>query len=180
MKQTRLSWDEYFMDVARVVATRSTCDRAMVGAVIVKDRHILTTGYNGSPRGLPHCDEVGHLIVDDHCVRTVHAECNSIIQAALHGVSTKGTTMYATHLPCLLCAKMIVNAGVVRVIYETEYRNQHIEEFFAQAGVVLLELKPKVEQVGQLPPTKSRELVAMQAPVDQLQPGVAMLLIGLR
>lgn len=136
----RPSWDEYFMSVARVVASRGTCDRAVVGAVIVKGKHILTTGYNGSPNGLPHCDEVGHQMVDGHCVRTLHAECNSIIQAAVHGVSTKGTTMYVTHSPCLSCAKMIVNAGIERVVYENAYGQDGID-FLAQTTVVLQELK---------------------------------------
>ncbi|MCB0159778.1 MAG: dCMP deaminase, partial [Caldilineaceae bacterium] len=88
----RPSWDEYFMDIAFTVAQRSTCDRAHVGCVLVRDRRMLCTGYNGAPAGLPHCDEVGHLMIDGHCVRTLHAEQNAIIQAALHGVSTQGAT----------------------------------------------------------------------------------------
>ena len=128
------------MSVARVVASRSTCDRAMVGAVVVKDRHILTTGYNGSPSGLPHCDEAGHIMLLGHCVRTLHAEQNAIVQAAVHGVSTRGATMYVTHLPCLSCAKMIVNAGIERVVYENPYAEDTIE-FWAQTDVILQELK---------------------------------------
>jgi dCMP deaminase len=94
----RPSWDEYFMGIAFAVAQRSTCDRAHVGAIIVRDKRILTTGYNGAPRGLPHCTEVGHLMINNHCVRTLHAEQNAIIQAALHGVSVEGGTIYVTHI----------------------------------------------------------------------------------
>lgn len=133
----RPSWDDYFMDITRQVAKRSTCDRARVGAVIVKDRRILTTGYNGSPAGLPHCDEVGHLMIDGHCVRALHAEQNAIIQAALHGVSVRGSTIYVTHQPCLTCAKMIINAGVIRVVYAGQYPDDNSVAFLAQAGVAL-------------------------------------------
>ncbi len=133
----RPSWDEYFMGIAFQVAKRSTCDRARVGAIIVKDRRILTTGYNGAPAGLPHCDDIGHLMVDGHCVRTLHAEQNAIIQAALHGVSVQGGTMYVTHQPCLTCAKMIINAGIVRVVYAGDYPDENSRAFLAQAGVGL-------------------------------------------
>lgn len=137
MPRQRPSWDEYFMGIAVQVARRSTCDRAHVGAIIVKDRRILTTGYNGAPSGLPHCDDIGHLIVDGHCVRTLHAEQNAIIQAAYHGVSVQGGTLYVTHQPCLTCAKMIINAGIRRVVYAGEYPDPLAREFLAQAGVSL-------------------------------------------
>ena len=133
----RPSWDDYFMDITFQVAKRSTCDRARVGAIIVKDRRILTTGYNGSPAGLPHCDDVGHLMVDGHCVRTLHAEQNAIIQAAQHGVSVRGGTIYVTHQPCLTCAKMIINAGLTRVVYAGAYPDANSVAFLAQAGVAL-------------------------------------------
>ncbi len=133
----RPSWDDYFMDIALQVAKRSTCGRLRVGAIIVKDRRILTTGYNGAPAGLPHCDEVGHLMVDGHCVRTLHAEQNAIIQAALHGVSVAGSTLYVTHQPCLTCAKMIINAGIRRVIYAGQYPDENAIDFLTQAGVAL-------------------------------------------
>ncbi len=136
-RRSRPSWDEYFMDIAFTVAQRSTCDRAHVGAVLVRDRRILCTGYNGAPAGLPHCDDVGHLMVDGHCVRTLHAEQNALIQAALHGVSTEGATAYVTHQPCLTCAKMIINAGVRRVVYAGNYPDAYSREFLAQAGVTL-------------------------------------------
>lgn len=134
----RPSWDKYFMDIALEVAKRSTCERAQVGAVIVKEKRILTTGYNGSPRGLPHCYEVGCLMDNGHCVRTLHAEQNAIIQAALHGVITEGATIYVTHQPCFLCAKMIINAGLVRIVYDNEYPDDRSREFLEQAGVKLI------------------------------------------
>ena len=129
----RPTWDEYFIDITLAVARRSTCQRAQVGAVIVKDKRILTTGYNGAPKGLPHCLEVGCEIVDGHCVRTLHAEQNAIIQAALHGVSLEGGTIYTTHQPCHTCAKMIINAGIKEVVFENEY------EFSEQTRALLHE-----------------------------------------
>ena len=139
-KDGRPSWNEYFMNVAQEVAKRSTCERAQVGAVIVKDKRILTTGYNGSPRGLPHCTEVGCLMDNGHCVRTLHAEQNAIIVAALHGVITEGATIYITHQPCFLCAKMIINAGIVQIVYDKEYPDDRAREFLEQAGVELIVL----------------------------------------
>jgi dCMP deaminase len=133
----RPTWDEYFLDIAFSVAERSTCDRAHVGAVLVRDRRILATGYNGSPAGLPHCDEVGHLMVDGHCVRTLHAEQNAIIQSALHGVSSEGATAYVTHQPCLTCAKMLINAGIERVVYAGDYLDNYSRQFLSEANVQL-------------------------------------------
>ena len=133
----RPTWDEYFMDIAFGVAERSTCDRAHVGAVLVRDRRMLTTGYNGAPAGLPHCDEVGHLMIDGHCVRTLHAEQNAIIQAALHGIGTQDGTAYVTHQPCLNCAKMLINAGIRRVVYAGNYPDENSRLFLTQAGVEL-------------------------------------------
>jgi len=138
MSDNRPSWDEYFMRIASEVAQRSTCDRAQVGAVVVKDKRILTTGYNGSPRGLPHCSEAGHLMVDGHCVRTIHAEQNALLQGALHGVALAGGTVYVTHQPCLNCAKMIINAGIVRVVFTRAYLDPLSEDFLKQAGVELV------------------------------------------
>ena len=113
--------DSYFLNICRAVGERATCNRAHVGCLLVQDGHIISTGFNGSPKGQPHCDTVGHQMVDDHCVRTVHAEANAIIQAALHGVSTRGAVCYLTHFPCYACAKMLVNAGVVRVVFSQVY-----------------------------------------------------------
>jgi dCMP deaminase len=132
----RPDWDQYFMNIAATVATRSTCDRAAVGAVLVRDKRILTTGFNGSPAGLSHCDEIGHLMVDGHCVRTTHAEANAVIQAALHGISSKGSVCYVTHFPCLNCTKILINAGVNEIIYLTSYRmNENAVAFCKDAGV---------------------------------------------
>ena len=118
----RPSWHSYFLQIATAVAARSTCDRARVGCVLVRDRRILTTGFNGAPAGLPHCDNIGHLMTDGHCVRTVHAEANSIVQAALHGVTTVGATAYITHFPCLACAYLLANAGIRQVVFQDAYR----------------------------------------------------------
>ena len=106
----RPSWDEYFLEIAKVVSKRSTCDRANVGAVISKNKVILSTGYNGAPRGLPHCDDVGHEIVDGHCIRTAHAEANAIAQAAKNGTPIEGASIYLTVSPCYDCFKIIVNS----------------------------------------------------------------------
>jgi dCMP deaminase len=135
----RPSWDEYFMQITLQVARRSTCPRAAVGAVIVREKRILTTGYNGSPQGLPHCTEVGCLMVNGHCVRTLHAEQNAIIQGALHGVDVSGSTLYVTHQPCLNCAKMIINAGIRRVVYAGRYHDDIARGFLEEAGVEIFE-----------------------------------------
>jgi dCMP deaminase len=132
---TRPTWDQYFIEITLAVAKRSTCLRAQVGAIIVKDKRILTTGYNGAPKGLLHCLDVGCEIVDGHCVRTLHAEQNAIIQAALHGVSLAGGTIYSTHQPCHTCAKMIINAGLQRVVYVGDYPDSIAMEYLRLAGV---------------------------------------------
>ncbi len=126
------------MGIARQVAQRSTCPRASVGAVIVRERRILTTGYNGAPEGLLHCLEAGCIIEDDHCQRSLHAEQNAILQAAFHGVSIAGGSMYVTYQPCNTCAKMIINAGLKRVIYAGEYPDELARNFLAEAGVELV------------------------------------------
>lgn len=136
----RPSWDDYFLQIAFTVAQRSTCDRAHVGCALVRDRRILTTGYNGAPAGLPHCDDVGHLLVDGHCVRTLHAEQNALIQAALHGVGTEGATAYVTHQPCLTCAKMLINAGIRRVVYAGHYPDVLSRSFLDAAAIELTHL----------------------------------------
>lgn len=132
---SRPSWDAYFMHITFQVARRSTCPRATVGAVLVRDKRILTTGYNGAPTGLPHCTEAGCLMVNGHCVRTLHAEQNAIIQGALHGVDVSGSTLYVTHQPCLVCAKMIINAGIRRVVYAGHYPDEIARGFLHEAGV---------------------------------------------
>ena len=132
----RPEWDLYFMKIASAVSERSTCDRAFVGCVLVRDKRILTTGFNGSPAGQDHCDESGHLMADGHCVRTIHAETNAIIQAALHGVSTRNATCYVTHLPCINCTKALINAGISRIVYSVAYRmDQNAMNFLLAAGI---------------------------------------------
>lgn len=133
----RPSWDQYFMDITLAVSARSTCTRAQVGAVIVKDKRILTTGYNGAPKGLPHCLEVGCEMVGGHCVRALHAEQNAILQGALHGVSLEGGTIYTTHQPCHTCAKMIINSGLVRVVYAGLYPDELAMKYLKMAGVAI-------------------------------------------
>lgn len=132
---TRPSWDEYFMQIARDVATRATCLRRHVGAVIVRDRRILSTGYNGSPPGQPHCTDVGCLMEEGRCIRTLHAEQNALIQAALHGVSTEGSILYATCRPCHVCARMVVGAGIRRIVFEGEPPTGWGLDVLAAAGV---------------------------------------------
>ena len=142
----RPSWDSYFMKIAEDVAVRSTCDRALVGAVLVREKHIISTGYNGSPAGLEHCDDVGHLIIDGHCVRTVHAEVNAIIQAAVFGQATRDAMAYITHFPCLQCTKMLINARISRLVYREDYRVDPIAlEFLLKAGVELVKIVEEAE-----------------------------------
>ncbi len=128
------------MNLAVQAATRSTCPRKHVGAVIVRDKAVLATGYNGSLRGLPHCTDVGCLIENDHCVRTVHAEANAILQAARHGVGIDRADIYVTASPCWECFKLIANAGIRRVLYGEFYRDERILEYAREAGIELIHL----------------------------------------
>lgn len=137
MTRSRADWDGYFMEIARVVSSRATCDRKLVGAVIVRDRIILSTGYNGSIRGLPHCSEVGHMMEDGHCVATIHAEANAILQAARSGVSIDGATIYTTASPCWPCFKMIANAGIGRIVFGEFYRDDRIFGIAEKLGIEL-------------------------------------------
>jgi len=151
----RPSWDEYFIKLADTVAERATCDRGRSGCVIVKDKQILVTGYVGSPRGLAHCDEVGHLLrktihedgrVTQHCVRTVHAEQNAITQAARRGIALDGATLYCRMTPCRTCAMLIINCGIVRVVCEKKYHDgADSEEMFREAGVELKFMSEEIE-----------------------------------
>ena len=143
----RPSWDEYFMSIAQMVSTRSTCLRRKVGAVLVKDKRIISTGYNGPPSGLKHPEEVGCLREKlgipsgerHELCRGLHAEQNAIIQAALHGVSTKGSVLYCTHCPCSLCVKMLINAGITKVIYREGYPDWLAKEIAKEAGLPLIQ-----------------------------------------
>ena len=145
----RPSWDEYFMDIAQMVATRSTCNRGSdlkflpgrkgVGAVIVRNRIILCTGYNGSIRGAPHCDDVGHMMEGGHCVRTIHAELNAVVQAARNGINIDGATMYITASTCWTCFKMAANAGIKRIVFGQFYRDERIFEVAKKIGIELVD-----------------------------------------
>lgn len=141
----RPSWDEYFMRIAHVVADRATCMRRRVGALVVKDKRILATGYNGAPSGLPHCEEVGCLR-EMHNVpsgqrhelcRGLHAEMNALLQGARHGIRMEGSTIYSTHVPCSLCTKMIINTGIERVVASADYPDSFGREMLVQAGIEL-------------------------------------------
>ena len=155
-KHIRPTWDEYFMEVCHAVAKRATCDRGLSGCVIAKDKQILVTGYVGSPKGLPHCDEVGHQMKTmthedghqtQHCVRTAHAEQNAIVQAAKLGVSIDGATVYCKMTPCAVCAKMIINSGIKKVICEKRYHaGSESEEMFKQVGVELNFFDEEIEK----------------------------------
>ncbi len=141
----RPGWDEYFMGIVDLVAQRSTCLRRQVGAVIVKDKNILATGYNGAPRGLAHCADVGCLrdqlnvpSGEKHeLCRGLHAEQNAIIQAAYHGVGISGATIYTATFPCVICAKMIINAGIVRIVYRERYDDRLSQEILREAGIAV-------------------------------------------
>lgn len=145
----RPSWDQYFMTITREVAERSTCTRAKVGAVIVRDKNILATGYNGSPAGLPHCLDVGCLVyrsttpageVEENCFRTIHAEINAIAQAAKNGHAIRDADIYITHTPCIHCFKVLVNTGIKRIVYERPYKLHTIDELLRFTEVSLAQL----------------------------------------
>ena len=141
MSKNRISWKDYFMNIAREVATRSTCDRKHVGAVIVREKTILSTGYNGSIKGLPHCNEVGCEMVDGHCVRTTHAEANAIVQAAKNGIQINQSEIYVTASPCYDCFKLIANAGINVIYYDEFYRDKRIIEKSKEIGIQLASLE---------------------------------------
>ena len=142
----RLSWEDYFMANAELISKRSTCDRAFVGAILVKDNRIIATGYNGGVSETDNCNEVGHKMEDGHCIRTVHAEMNALIQCAKEGISTKGIEIYVTHFPCLPCTKAILQAGVKKIYYLNDYRNnEYAMELIKHVGVEVeqVQLEPK-------------------------------------
>ena len=146
----RPSWDQYFMDITRLVATRSSCLRRQVGALLVKDRNILATGYNGVPSGITHCEVAGCLRErlgvpsgERHeLCRGLHAEQNAIIQAAKHGTNIDGATLYCTTMPCIICTKMIINAGITRVIYGEGYADELAREMIAEAAIEVVHFTP--------------------------------------
>lgn len=146
---TRVDWNTYFMNIAHEAATRSTCDRKHVGAVIVREKTILSTGYNGSIRGMPHCDEGGHDMESGHCVATIHAEANAIIQAARNGVNINGAELYTSASPCWNCFKLIANSGIRRIFYGEFYRDEKSLSLASRAGIELIDLRPAQEAEGQ-------------------------------
>ncbi len=145
----RPSWDQYFMTITRQVAERSTCTRAKVGAVIVREKNILATGYNGSPAGLPHCLDVGCLVyksttpsgeIEENCFRTIHAEINAIAQAAKNGHAIRDADIYITHTPCIHCFKVLINTGIKRVLYEKPYKIATLDELRRYCDVGLIQI----------------------------------------
>ncbi|HSV95109.1 MAG TPA: cytidine/deoxycytidylate deaminase family protein [Spirochaetia bacterium] len=152
----RPSWDELWIEMANTISKRATCDRGMSGCVIVRGNRLLVAGYVGSPPGLPHCDDVGHQIkktihedgrITEHCVRTIHAEQNAIVQAAFIGVSTKDATLYCRMTPCSVCAKLIIGAGIKRVVCEKKYHaGAESEEMFRQVGIELVFMTNEIQQ----------------------------------
>ena len=156
MREPRPSWESYFMDITTLVAKRSTCLRRAVGAIIVKDKRILSTGYNGAPSGIRHCLDVGCLREQmqvasgerHELCRGIHAEQNAIIQAAFHGVSIRGGTLFCTNLPCSICAKMLINAGIAKIIYLDGYADPMSMELLKEAGVSLIRFGDDIQEVN--------------------------------
>lgn len=159
----RITWDQFFLAQGHLLALRSTCTRLAVGAVVVRDRRIISGGYNGSISGGDHCIDQGCYVVDNHCVRTVHAEMNALLQCAKYGVSVSGADMYVTHFPCLPCTKSIIQAGISRLYYATDYKNNsYAIELLEQAGVEVLHVPFDARKIDFLAPQKeelSREML---------------------
>ena len=140
-ENSRPKWDEYFLKLAMLASERSTCPRMHCGCVLVKDRFVLATGYNGSLPHQPHCEDVGCLIVDNHCVRTNHAEINALVQAAVHGISTKGSTAYITNMSCTTCSKALIAAGIKRVVVFSDFHDTLATKFYNESGVEIKNLE---------------------------------------
>lgn len=149
VEDTRISWDEYFMEMAKLAARRSTCLRRQVGAVIVQDKHVIATGYNGAPKGIPHCAELGGCYREKNNIpsgerhelcRALHAEQNAIIQAATYAQGVDGATIYITHQPCVICAKMIINAGIQRIVVNDGYPDEMAVDILEEAGLRIVKL----------------------------------------
>ena len=144
----RISWDEYFMAQSHLLSLRSTCSRLSVGATIVKDKRIIAGGYNGSIKGDEHCIDVGCKVIEGHCVRTIHAEINAILQCSKFGVCTEGAAIYVTHFPCLNCTKSIIQAGIKEICYANDYRNnEYAQELLERSGVVVRKVDYDVKTV---------------------------------
>lgn len=153
LQHRRPGWDDYFLEMAKLTATRGTCPRRRVGAVLVRSNRVIATGYNGSVAGDDHCDDVGCLLVDDHCRRTIHAELNALLQCAINGVSSAGTTMYCTDFPCVDCAKAMAQAQVKRVVYLADYPDANSATILRNAGVELLRAQAGEDGHYQLQPS---------------------------
>lgn len=137
----------YFLKIMDVVGSRGTCDRGRSGCIIVHEKNIISTGYVGAPRGLEHCDDVGHLMKDNHCIRSTHAEQNAIINAAKNGVKTEGAVLFCTMYPCFSCCKMIINAGIIRVVARNDYHeSEESKKAFALAGVDVVVINKEVKK----------------------------------
>jgi dCMP deaminase len=147
-KKKRPLWDEYFLKLAMLASERATCPRMHCGCVLVKDKFVLATGYNGSPPGLPHCEDVGCLIVDNHCVRTNHAEINALVQAAIHGVNVSGSTAYITNMSCTTCAKALIAAGIKRVVVFSDFHDTLATDFFTSSGVEIVKLDMPQKEIN--------------------------------
>lgn len=151
----RPTWDQYFIDITHLVATRSTCLRRQVGALLVKDRNILATGYNGTPSGIRHCEETGCLREQlkvpsgerHELCRGLHAEQNAIIQAARHGININGSTLYCTTMPCIICTKMLINAGILRIVYDEGYADELAREMVTEAGIEVAHFDRKIGEL---------------------------------
>ena len=139
-ENSRPKWDEYFLKLAMLASERSTCPRMHCGCVLVKDRFVLATGYNGSLPHQPHCEDVGCLIVDNHCVRTNHAEINALVQATVHGISTKGSTAYITNMSCTTCSKALIAAGIKRVVVFSDFHDTLATKFYNESDVEIKNL----------------------------------------
>ncbi len=155
--EKRLGWQEYFMNVAHLISRRATCTRGHIGAVIVRENSILSTGYNGAPSGLPHCNDSNCMIyrsihpdgsVEENCVNTIHAEINAIAQAAKHGVSIKDSDIYITASPCIHCLKVLINVGIKTIYYDKPYKIEHISELLRLSGISLVQVNMPLDQKG--------------------------------
>ncbi|MBC1646676.1 ComE operon protein 2 [Listeria welshimeri] len=169
----RIAWDQFFMAQSHLISSRSTCTRLMVGATIVRDKRIIAGGYNGSIAGGDHCAEHGCYVVDGHCIRTIHAEMNAILQCAKFGASTDRAELYVTHFPCLACTKSIIQAGIKKVYFAKDYKNHpYALELFNIAGVELqkVEFDESVLQINKWNAEKMHTLVKEAAAEINIEP----------
>ncbi|ASN05171.1 ComE operon protein 2 [Virgibacillus necropolis] len=163
----RISWDQYFMAQTHVLALRSTCERLTVGATIVRDKRIIAGGYNGSVSGDSHCIDEGCYVIDGHCVRTVHAETNALLQCAKFGVPTEGSEMYVTHFPCLQCCKTIIQSGVKTIYYAADYKNDpYAVELFKNSGVHVKKVELEYNAVDVNPKEKASYVASLLSKLE--------------